>query len=37
MSLIMKDDEVWDRYDEIWYVTKDKLGIEFHVSYQTSL
>ena len=21
---------MWDRYDEIWYVIKDKLGIEFH-------
>ena len=20
----------WDKYDEIWYVIKDKLGIEFH-------
>ena len=29
MSFLIKDDEVWDRY-EIWYVIKDKLGIEFH-------
>ena len=27
---LIKDDEVWDKYDEIWYVIKDKLGIEFH-------
>ena len=30
MSFLIKDDEVWDRYDEIWYVIKDKLGMEFH-------
>ena len=30
MSFLIKDDQVWDRYDEIWYVIKDKLGIEFH-------
>ena len=27
---IIKDDEVWDRYNEIWDVIKDKLGIEFY-------
>ena len=37
MSLITKDDEVWYRYDESWYVIKDKRGIEFHISYRTSL
>ena len=21
---------MWDRYDEIWYLIKDKLGIKFH-------
>ena len=21
---------MWDKYDEIWYVIKNKLGIEFH-------
>ena len=21
---------MWDKYDEIWYVIKDKLGIKFH-------
>ena len=30
MSFFIKDDEVWDKYDEIWYVIKDKLGIKFH-------
>ena len=30
LSFLIKDDEVCDRYDEIWYVIKDKLGIEFH-------
>ena len=30
VSFLMKDDEVWDKYDEIWYVFKDKLGIKFH-------
>ena len=26
----IKDDEVWNKYDEIWYVIKDKLGNGFH-------
>ena len=26
----IKDDEVWDKYDKIWDVIKDKLGIKFH-------
>ena len=30
MSFLIKDDEVWDKYDKIWDVTKDKLGIKFH-------
>ena len=30
MSFLIKDDEVWDRYDEIWCVIKDKIGIKFH-------
>ena len=30
MSFLIKDDEVWDKYDEIWYVIKDKVGIKFH-------
>ena len=31
MSLI-KDDEVWDKYDKIWGAIKNKLGIKFHSS-----
>ena len=27
---MIKDDEVWDKYDTIWDVIKDKLGIKFH-------
>ena len=27
---LIKDDEVWDKYDTIWDVIKDKLGIKFH-------
>ena len=30
MSFFIKDDEVWDKYDNIWDVTKDKLNINFH-------
>ena len=30
MSILIKDDEVWDKYSEIWYVIKDKVGIKFH-------
>ena len=30
MSFLIKDDEVWYKYDEIWNVIKDKLGIKFH-------
>ena len=30
MSFLIKDDEVWDKYDKIWDVFKDKLGINFH-------
>ena len=28
MSFFIKDDEVWDKYDKIWDVIKDKLGIK---------
>ena len=27
---MIKDDKVWDKYDKIWDVIKDKLGIKFH-------
>ena len=30
MSLLIEDDEVWDKYDEIWDVIINKLGIKFH-------
>ena len=30
MSFLIKDDEVWDKYDKIWDVIKGKLGIELH-------
>ena len=30
MSFLIKDDEVWDKYDEIWDLIKDKLNIKFH-------
>ena len=30
MSFLIKDDEVWDKYDKIWDVIKEKLGINFH-------
>ena len=30
MSFLIKDDKVWDKFDKIWDVIKDKLGIKFH-------
>ena len=27
---MIKDNEVWDKYDKIWDVIEDKLGIKFH-------
>ena len=30
MSFLIKDDEVWDKYDKIQDVIKNKLGINFH-------
>ena len=30
MSLLIKDDEVQDKYDEIWDVIKNKLNIKFY-------
>ena len=29
-SFLIKDDEVWDKYDKIWDVIKNKLNIKFH-------
>ena len=30
MSFFIKDDEVWDKYDKISDVIKNKLNIKFH-------
>ena len=30
ISFLIKDDKVWDKYDKIWNVIKDKVGITFH-------
>ena len=30
MSFLIKDDEVWDKYNEIWDVIKDQLRIKFY-------
>ena len=30
MSFLIKNDEMWKKYDKIWDVIKDKLGIKFH-------
>ena len=30
MSFLIKDDALWDKYDEIQYVNKDKLAIKLH-------
>ena len=30
MSFLIKDNEMWDKYDSIWDVIKDKLVIKFH-------
>ena len=30
MSFLIKDDEVWEKYDKIWDVIKNRLGIKFH-------
>ena len=30
MPFLIKDAEVWDKYDKIWDVTKNKLNIKFH-------
>ena len=29
-SLLIKDDEVWEKYEQIWDAIKNKLGIKFH-------
>ena len=30
MSLLIKNNEVWEKYEEVWNVIKNKLGIKFH-------
>ena len=30
MSFLIKDDEVWEKYQRSWDVIKSKLGIKFH-------
>ena len=30
MSFLIKDDEVWEKYVQIWGIIKNKLGIKFH-------
>ena len=30
MSFFIKNDEVWEKYEDIWDVIKNKLGIKFH-------
>ena len=30
ISFLIKEDEVWEKYEKIWDMIKDKLGIEFH-------
>ena len=30
MSFLIKDNEVWEKYGNIWHVIKNKLSIKFH-------
>ena len=30
MSLLIEDDKLWDKYEEIWDVIINKLGTKFH-------
>ena len=30
MSFLIKDDEVWDKYNKIWDAIKNKVNIKFH-------
>ena len=32
MSFFIKNDEVWEKYKQIWGLIKNKLGIKFHIS-----
>ena len=31
MSLLIKNNEVWERYEDIWNIIKNKLNIKFHI------
>ena len=31
MSFLIKNDEVWEKYEEIWDVIENKLGIKFYI------
>ena len=31
LSFLIKDENVLDKYNEIWEVIKNKLGIKFHI------
>ena len=30
MSFLIRDDEIWEKYNKIWDAIKNKLGIKFH-------
>ena len=30
MSFLIKDNKAWEKHEQIWDVTKNKLGIKFH-------
>ena len=30
MSFLIKDDELWVKYNKIWDIIKNKLGVKFH-------
>ena len=32
ISFLMKNDDLWEKYKQIWGLIKNKLGIEFHSS-----
>ena len=31
MSFLIKDNKVWNKYDKIWEVIKDKLGVNINI------
>ena len=33
MSFLIKNDEVWQKYEDIWDAIKHKLNIKFHPTY----